>query len=167
MSDSNPYSAPKADLAVKPSGGGIEKIKHFKRFTAWGVFGLSLITYGIYTVYWLYSRTKILNELVPDNKIADWIPSTLILTTLVSIGAGIVSGGYVSAVSVGIANSIYLLSTLAYLVLYIILIFAFRNRMNVLSDSHAGSKFWIGGIMTFFFNAIYFQYKINQVHDEG
>ena len=50
----NPYESPSAELIDK---GSLGSINQFKRFTAWGVFGLSMITLGIYPVYWLMRKS--------------------------------------------------------------------------------------------------------------
>ena len=163
MTDTNPYSAPDADLATKNTGSGNDQIKQaLPRFTTWAVVGLSIITMGIYAVYWLYSRTNTLNTLLPEaNKVPSWLPTTglilYILYFVLSFAAGVSE----------IFGSIFLLVVIAYIVVYIMWIYAFRKGMNTLTGSNKGDLLWIGGILTFFINIYYFQYKINQVHDHG
>lgn len=171
MSD-NPYSAPDADLAVENSDSGVAAVKQFPRFTAWAVFGLSIITLGIYSYYWLYTRTTQLNNLsAPENKIASWLPTTTIIVVIlywIMNFAPLMMGGAMAdpsmAMMIGIVS---LVISIAYLVFYLMWIFGFRNRLNMLSGVNKGEAFWLGGVMTFFFNVIYFQYKINQMHDQG
>lgn len=165
MSD-NPYVAPDANLAVENSGSGVDAVKQFPRFTAWAVFGLSVITLGLYGYYWLYSRTNTLNDLsANENKIASWLPITTIAVAVVYwIMSLLPIFDPQMAGSLGIVS---LVVSLTYIVLYLMWIFTFRSRLNLLSGANKGEAFWLGGIMTFFFNVIYFQYKINQMHDQG
>ena len=58
----NIYEAPEAELTQQNTGGN-KPILNFDRFSAWGVFFLSLITLGIYAIYWLVSRTNKANAL--------------------------------------------------------------------------------------------------------
>ncbi len=51
------------------------------------------------------------------------------------------------------------------MVLNLVWAFKFRNRLNILSGSKKGDMFWLGGVLTFFFQIYYFQYKINEMHD--
>jgi fatty acid desaturase len=168
MSD-NPYTAPDADLAVDNSSGSAGSVKEFPRFTAWAVFGLSMITLGFYGYYWLYSRTTILNKLsTPENRIASWLPMTTIIVAvlywILSFAPLFMGSSPEIAVSVGLAS---LVISIAYMVFFLMWTFGFRKRLNLLSGANKGEAFWLGGFMTFFFNVIYFQYKINQMHDQG
>jgi hypothetical protein len=171
MSDNNPYSAPDADLAVKNTDSGVEAVKKLPRFTAWAVFGLSIITLGIYGYYWLYTRTKQLNSLsAPENKIASWLPTTTIAFTVlywIMSFVPLAMEGMADPTLVMIIGILSLVISIVYFVLYIMWIFAFRRCLTHLSGANKGEQFWLGGIMTFFFNVIYFQYKINQMHDKG
>lgn len=169
MSDNNPYSAPDADLAVKNTGSGVAKVKEFPRFTTWAVVGLSIITLGIYTFYWLYSRTKILNRLLPENKIAGWLPIAAIVT-LIAYYVVSIAVPFLASASPELAaglGGLSLIVNIAYIVFYLMWVFGFRSRLNQLSGSNKGDIFWLGGILTFFINVYYFQYKINQMHDHG
>lgn len=165
---SNPYSAPDADLAVKSSGSGIDSIKEIPRFTAWAVFGLSLITFGIYSYYWLYSRTTQLNNMsAPENRVASWLPITavsLIAVSWILSFAPLASADLATSTAF---SGISAIISIVYIVFYIMWIFAFRKALHALSGANKGDMFWLGGIMTFFFNTIYFQYKINQIHDNS
>jgi len=160
----NPYAAPTSNVASDSLGQDVSKIKAFKRFTTWGVIGLAIITLGIYGYYWMYSRTKILNTLIPENKIAGWLVPAI-------IGIGIINlifSFLPMAVSPEIVQAISLISIVFSLIGFVLVItwaFKFRNRLNIISGSTKGSPFWLGPILTFFFQLYYFQYKINQMHD--
>ena len=164
MSDTqNPYAAPTANVASDSLGQDVSKIRVFKRFTTWGVLGLAIITLGIYGYYWMYSRTKTLNTLIPENKVASWIVPAV-------IGLGIINiiMSLLPLVSPELALSLSLVSlpfSLIGFVLIVMWAFKFRNRLNIISGSSKGNVFWLGPILTFFFQLYYFQYKINQMHD--
>ncbi len=171
MSVNNPYSAPSADLDIKSTEKSLDKIKQFPRFSTWAVIGLTMITLGLYGYYWLFSRTKILNSLLPNKPIA----SSLIIITLIILLLNLVLTLFIPVlptmefVNPKIIATIYLLSipvSFVAVILFLIWAFSFRNRFNILSESSKGSKFWLGIILTFFLNVYYFQYKINQIHDE-
>ncbi len=74
----NPYSAPGTNVVTKQVNHNSGFIKQFKRFTTWGVIGLAIITLGVYLYYWMINRTKILNGLLPENRIPMWLPYTAI-----------------------------------------------------------------------------------------
>lgn len=160
MTDHNPYAAPETDVVKPSSDSNIEKIKAIPRFTTWAVVGLTIITLGIYGFYWIYSRSKILNRgLSTDEKIPAWIIigslASYILYFLISIGSAFVPE----------LSAIGAIIFIVYFVLYIIWIYSFRGKVNMLTATQRKDKFWIGPILTFFINIYYFQYKINQIHD--
>ncbi|MCK5901791.1 MAG: DUF4234 domain-containing protein [Cocleimonas sp.] len=163
MSD-NPYATPTANLQSKSTDKA--PVKQFPRFTTWAVVGLSIITMGIYTIYWLYSRTQILNTLLPENKIPSWLTTSSLIVFflyLVMSFAPLANNG----VMPNGMDAFSLVINLAYIVLFITWAFSFRSRLNTLSGSNKGDLFWLGGILTFFINVYYFQYRINQIHDHG
>lgn len=158
------------NLSAASSSAGISKIKEIKRLTTWAVFGLTMVTFGFYTFFWLFSRTKILNQnLAEEDRIASWIPIvgvvSFILYLVLSIGPAFMMSSNLELATtlMGIGG----MTGLVYMVMFLVWIFKFRSRLNLLSESNSGEKFWLGGILTFFANILYFQWKINQIHDHG
>ena len=149
----NPYQAPASDVTIAASA---ESIAHFKRFSAWAVFGLSLITLGIYPLYWLYSRSKTLNGF-HTRKIAGGLMRSAVIAFVVLVLTEVLTEAYAQSVWLALIGT---LSRIAYLTLYLILLFALRNRLR---DS-IGSR--VSPILTFLFGCIYLQYKINGAIDE-
>lgn len=163
MTDSidNAFEAPKADLSEISNE---QPILQFERKSAWLVFFLSLITFGIYVIYWLYTRIPVANQAInSENKvninllngyIALYILSMVLTftagednTTLILIGSGI---------------------SIASTVTYLVLIFSFRSTLReIINYGNSDAEYTnVNGIITFFGSAIYFQYKINQATDK-
>jgi len=164
MSDNqNPYATPSSNVSSDSIGQDVEKIKSFKRFTTWGVVGLAIITLGIYGYYWMISRTKVLNSLIPENKIAGWVVPSVIAIGVINIFLSLLPSVAPEVAAQAAVISIPL--SLIGFVLVLIWAFKFRNRLNIISGSSKGNVFWLGPILTFFFQLYYFQYKINQMHD--
>ncbi len=57
----NPYQLPSAELIDKNMQPSF--LDHFDRFSTGYVFGLNMVIFGVYTIYWLYSRTRKLNRM--------------------------------------------------------------------------------------------------------
>lgn len=150
----NPYSAPEATLDRPQES---QALAGFKRFTTWGVVGLCIITLGIYSLYWLYSRTNQINNLT-DNKIGK---TFVLVTTVLYLASTVIS--YLPFV--GVINTTLLMASpfvsFAAMVLYVVWAFKIRNRLNQVTNS-AGQITWCGPILTFFFTIFYLNYKINQ-----
>jgi len=157
MTEHNPYQTPEANLNTTGVNG---KVLNFKRFTAWGVFGLSIITLGIYPIYWMYTRALTVNQ-NHDNKI-----SMGLLQGLVGIAVLSFASGFLGTSSE--AQMVSQLISVAYFVIYLTVLFSLRNRIQEVINSD-GSAFQshLSGIMTFFFNTIYLQYKINEAIDSN
>ncbi len=154
MSDDNvnPYSAPESDLGVANAGtGGAE---NFSRFSAWGVFGLSVITFGIYPVYWMISRGKIINTF-HHNK----IPSAVLTIFAISVIGYFVLAFLSGATGSGLVAGLFALCGLGYMVTFIWTLVAEHGRFKEILNRN------LNPVLTFFGNAIYFQYKINQTLD--
>ena len=161
----NPYAAPSSNLEPELTAGRLSFINAFKRFTAWGVFGLTLITAGIYIYYWMFTRGKNINtELSDENKISPLLTNSVIATGLIYTVFSYLPS-FVDSSALQVVTLVMMLFMIIYMVVYLTWIFKFRNRLNMLTNAKKGDQLWLGGIMTFFFNVIYFQYKINQIHD--
>lgn len=152
----NPYKAPSAELA---SGQTSDDIQAFGRFTAWGVFGLSIITFGLYPIYWLCSRAGIANSLHEQEIHRAWL-ALLVVSTGLSFASGFFGESEVAVMAA-------LAITLAYMVSYLVVLFSLRNRLQDVMNRGSGNSYSLNPILTFFLSAIYLQYKINQCIDEG
>lgn len=150
--ENNLYKAPEANLVSNVEGE--HPILKFKRFSTWGVFGLSVITMGYYNYYWLLSRTKTAN-LVSEKQ-------TSLVPTYLAIAFGVVSliltyGGFSAELAmVGLGLSF----VSGILMLYSV--FALRNRLVELTNKGAANPEKMGGIKTFFLNVFFLNYRINK-----
>jgi len=133
---------------------------------------LTLATLGFYVPYWLYTRTRILNQLLPNNP----IPSLLIAMCM---------GGYIMLLALvyqlpadmnteQIMNSPQFshLMNAAMLLNLVQLAWAmlFLQRVNICTaaqttDALYGSYFLLVLAHLFIVNIYYLQYKINQIAD--
>ena len=148
--NTNPYRAPESDVGALELGVGIT---NFERFSAWGVFALSIITLGIYPIYWLYSRSNTLNSF-HSNKISPVLLMAFVALVFASFVIGIINPQEgVMLVLGGVVN-------LAYTIAYLMVLFSVRNRLNELVNDG------ISPIITFFGSAIYLQYSINKCIDQ-
>ena len=55
--------------------------------------------------------------------------------------------------------------SLLYLIFYLVWLFTFRARLLEIARGHGANTFRINPALTFFFQSIYLQYKINQYID--
>ena len=149
----NIYEAPEAELTQQNTGGN-KPILNFDRFSAWGVFFLSLFTLGIYSIYWLVSRANKANALakhqVNQNLIYGYIAIYAINFVLAFTDISEVLSAMASIIS---------------LIVGLVFIFSLRTSLKELINEGSNEPVHLSGILTFFFYAIYFQYKINEAID--
>jgi len=148
----NAFEAPKADLSTPVTD---KPILEMKRFTAWGVFGLTIITFGLYYLYWFYTRSKSINSL---SKVAQANITALYLY----IGFGIANN---ILQFTNPDSPVFLITSLISIVAYFVTIFSARKALSEVINEGSAEEVKLGGILTFFFSAIYFQYKINEAID--
>ena len=160
--EENAFEAPKADL----SSTNTEKpILEIERFSTWGVFFLGMFTLGIYSIYWLYSRTQTINCSAQENKVSTNLLNTyigsIILVWVISI-----YGGFTAAAGDSNIEMVSSIITIINYIIYLVLIFAFRRAVTEVINMGTTHPVKLGGVMTFFFSVLYFQYKINEAIDE-
>ncbi len=151
----NPYKAPDAQLTKTGNDSSILK---FSRFSAWGVFGLTIITLGIYPIYWMYTRATIVNSL-HEKKISSALLNSLVVVTILSFLSNFISESGMALLLAGAVVSI------VYLVIYLMVLFKIRNRLQDIINRSSKTEHVLGTGFTFFFFTIYLQYKINQCID--
>lgn len=159
MTDSteNAFEAPKADLSETPKD---QPILNFERQSAWIVFLVGVITFGIYFVYWFYSQKSVLNENTRSTKVSE----NLFIAYVAMFVISNLIGFFISDDSFSLISG---LATIGYLVAYVMFVFSVRSILNGIINASVSTENQtnLGGILTFFFSAIYFQYKINEAID--
>lgn len=151
----DPYRTPEAQLTQDFDH---KNILLLGRFTAWGVFGLTIVTIGIYPVYWMYSRARIINTF-HDKKISPVFLYSLVVAVIAST----------ATVFFGTSEAEVLASSvigIVYFVIYLIVLFKIRNRLQEIVNQSSEKRYKINIVLTFFFYVIYLQYKINECIDD-
>lgn len=155
--NNSPYQSPTADLINHDSKS--TKIQEFDRFSAWAVFFLSLITLGIYQIYWLYSRATVINAIHEKKIHKAWL-IILIFTTLLSFATSFIGVSDAAIVASAIITLVYIIS-------YLVVLFTARNRLQDIMNTGRADAYKVSAALTFFGSIIYLQYKINQCIDEN
>ncbi len=155
----NPYAPPKANLDASSD---VTTVQAFPRFSTWWVLLLSFATLGAYLVYWLYTRTKILNRLTPANPIPMGFAAAAVIMLLVSAAASVLDGMYPHAIGLRqMSSAISMISGIVNLVWA----FMFRHRLNEHFVPREDDRYWLNGVLTFFFTVFYVQCKLNELID--
>lgn len=152
----NPYQTPESDVSAVQVPN--KQVIKFKRFSAWWVFLLTTLTSGLYGMYWVYSRTNEVNQ-YHEKKISKFLLFLFLGSFLTMMG------------TIPFANNEQLImvcaaATIAYMVLYVIVIFKIRNRLKDIISDTASWQYDVSIFLTFIFWATYLQFKINQLVDE-
>lgn len=154
----DPYKPPVVDVSP-PDVRVKDTIQVFERFSTWYVFGLSVLTLGLYLVYWLITRSRKLNGL----KFVEPISETYMQIT---------AAAWVLYYPVSIGeifmrdNFTYLMFSKAFTLLTTIMVlvwaFMFRNRLNTFLERSSTKSSKLGPVFTFLFQVLYLSFKVNQ-----
>jgi uncharacterized membrane protein len=154
----DPYKPPVVDVSP-PDVRYEDSIQVFEKFSTWYVIGLSLITLGLYPVYWLISRSRRLNRLKYIEPVSEAFmqitAAAWVLSYPISIGEIFMRG-----------NATYLIFSQAFEIVTVIVLlvwaFMFRNRLNTFLERSSAKYSRLGPVMTFFFQVFYLSFKVNQ-----
>lgn len=139
---------------------GKENINDFQKQRVWALIGLSLITLTFYLPFWFRRQSKIINRLLPSDKITTWLfPLSLGFTILYF-------GMIIPEVITNNHPAVMLISkTINLIDIIITLVWAFkiRNRLNYIFEAEKDHGLWFNGSCTFLFTSFYIQYKINKI----
>lgn len=153
----NPYAAPSADLSTANEQS--VRLDIFKRFSTWYVFGLSIITLNLYVLYWMYTRSKILNRLNNVEPIGDNFMSVTIVINVISLPLG-----YAQPVLQEYGDYALIPDIVAVVsaILLLVWAFKFRHRLNDFLEEHQTPHQKAGPVFTFLFQVLHLSYKINE-----
>ena len=142
-----------------------ELIRDLRSQSTWRLFGLAVVTYGVYYAHYIVRQTRVLNERLPDDgKISPAFASSILTLSYLTLGLFIgylfVEEDHPIAVASNVLDRVWML---------LILVWGFyaRNRMNTLTSSQRGELTWFSGLWTLLFTPLYFNYKINVLSSSG
>ena len=131
---------------------------NFQVQSPWLVLLLSVVTLGVYTVFWLRKNIVILNRLRPDLKVS---PGTATFALVFSVFSLILDVASWVSRSQSIDSFSNILDRL-YGLLVLILSFQMRNAFNTMLQAQKGGPLWFSGLWTWLLSAIYLQHQINK-----
>lgn len=153
----NPYETPSTELIDNEVTSN--SLADFDNFSTWYVIGLTLITLGFYLVYWLYSRTKILNTL----KSVEPIGEAFIMTTIVLYFGSFFSGfGELYFTDEPVYLVFSQIISIASNILFLVWVFKFKNRLNSYFSNNVADWSFLNSVFTFFFQTFYLSFKLNE-----
>lgn len=153
----SPYQAPTADLTNDNTND--VSLTGFKKLSTWYVLLYTILSLGLYIIYWLFSRTKTLNEKHQSNPVSVALMYTAIFIYIISYPLMIIEV-FIPEESTYVLTS-QLISFLGNILL-IVWTFKFRNRLNTYLNLDKNDTKYLGPVMTFFFQALYLSYKVNE-----
>lgn len=151
----NPYKAPESAVE-SPTTGQLSEV--FDRFTAWAVFGLSIITLGIYPIYWYFTRSQRVNTRTKSSISSAFINSAIAIWAI----------SFIASFGEFIVPEIAIVSGILSLVIWVMMIvwsFKMRDAIHQYVGASKQTYAWANAFLTFFFGPLYLQYKINQIID--
>ncbi len=160
MTNENIYSPPKSDVSNEHHS--IYEISFFPRKSAWLVFLLTIVTCGLYTPYWVYTRTKMVTQ-IPNQHLSTTAATCYLCITIISILVVILLQMFAKNAGIGNISGIM---NLLQIVFYIIAVFSLRSTVEVFLRNAGATEPKLNKFLTFFFCTIYMQYKINKCLDE-
>ena len=151
----NPYAPPRAMIAEPsvPGYGG------FPRISTWWVLPLTIVTFGFYPSYWLYTRIKALNEILPATVISSALPVAGMALNAANIVAALVNGSYPD---MSIMPLIAAILQVAFLIVNLVCLFSLRDELENNHSPSADGWHHLSGLATLFFQVFYLNYKLNQ-----
>jgi hypothetical protein len=130
----------------------------FRVQNIWLILFLTIITFGIYAVFWLRRQNATLAQVQPGLKVTLLYGNIVLVCVILSAGLDIAS-------LIGLPASLDTVSNgLDRIVGIMVLVLAFqvRNGFNLLLQAQKGDALWFSGVYTWLINVVYLQYKLNK-----
>ena len=126
---------------------------------------LGICTCGLFNVIWMFVQASWMRKVKPDSKALNYYIAGMVfyvIAIVAEVAATIANSNGNS--SSGLA-AVYLLAALVNLVLFLIAIFTMRSDMEEHFNGPEPIGLTLSGVMTFFFNVLYFQYHFSRINE--
>ena len=149
---------PTNSVQAKEETSPLAALAHFRVQSIWLILLLTVITAGIYAVFWLRRQSLLINSLRPDLKLSIVYANIVLAFAFVSAGLDIISVVITSPTFDTWAS----ISDRIYGLLLLVLSFQVRGGLNGLLQVSKSDPYSFGGVYTWLFSVMYLQYKLNQ-----
>lgn len=129
------------------------------------VLVLGIFTCGLFSLVWMFVQAAWMRKVKPDSKALNYYIAGMVfyVITIVAEVASMMAGN--NGTASGGLTAVYALSALVNLVLFIIAIFTMRSDMEEHFNGPEPIGLSLSGVMTFFFNVLYFQYHFSRINE--
>jgi hypothetical protein len=133
---------------------------------SWGlVLLISIFTCGIFSFIWMFVQASWMRKVNANSK-AIFYYIAAIVVYVISIFAHVEKVIAVrNGSSAGIFTALYIVSALAYAVLFLTGVFTLRADLEEHFNGPEPVGLSLSGVMTFFFNVLYFQYHLTRINE--
>jgi hypothetical protein len=129
------------------------------------VLVIAIFTCGIFSFVWMFVQASWMRKVNPSSKALTYYIGATILY-LITMGAQLATVfGARSGTAVGSSSVVYLVCGLAYFVLFMMAIFTMRSDIEAHFNGPEPVGLHLSGVMTFFFNVLYFQYHFTRINE--
>ncbi|MEO8662029.1 MAG: hypothetical protein ABI693_26415 [Bryobacteraceae bacterium] len=118
------------------------------------VLGLSVATFGTFAWIWMFVEAAFVRKIYPGSKALIWYA--------IGIG-GLLFGGFAVGAIGDVPREVFSLLQLGCLVFLLVGHYDIRGSLEEYYNSEENMGLQLSGVMTFFFNTVYFQYHLNRV----
>lgn len=137
----------------------LDFLEEIQSQSTWRLFGLSVITGGIYEAYYIHKLTKQINPIVEIGKrLSNALINSIFVLCYLSVIFRIVEKFFEENMEIGIATLLIMLVTRIALITWA---FKIRSRIHVHCELDKKTYMWFSAFWTFFYAPIYLNYRIN------
>lgn len=126
---------------------------------------ITLVTCGLFSVIWLVVEALWIRKVKPGAKSLTYLTVTGVLWLLMLVLTMAQSTMSVSGQHAPGLTGVLALVELGYFILYLISVFAMRSDIEEHFNTAEPIGLSLNGVMTFFFNVLYFQYHFTRINE--
>ena len=129
------------------------------------VLVLGVFTCGLFSLVWIFVQAAWMRKVDPNSKaLYYYIAGFLVyIVAIIAQVASIFAAR--NGNPAGTFTGVYLVCALAYIVLFLVAIFTMRANMEEHFNGPEPVGLSLSGVMTFFFNILYFQYHFTRINE--
>ncbi|WP_028579640.1 hypothetical protein [Desulfogranum japonicum] len=158
----NVYAPPQANLIDKNLNSETDSLLHDLKYrSTWSLLLLTVVTLGVYSAHYVRRQSMVINTyLGEDEQISPVFYNIILVSSYILLILILLYVSVLQNDSLDLASDI---CSRGSNILLLIWAFMARKKMNSLLSAVKGGDYWFHGFWTFFFQHLYFNYKINKI----
>ncbi|MGA1983632.1 MAG: GYF domain-containing protein [Acidobacteriaceae bacterium] len=129
------------------------------------VLVIGVFTCGLFSIVWMFVQAAWMRKVNPNSKALTYYIAAILVYVIAIVAQVAIALAGRNGSPTSTFTGVYFVCLLVYFVLFLVAIFTMRSDMEAHFNGPEPIGLSLSGVMTFFFNVLYFQYHFTRINE--